>query len=53
MTAKLKIVTDEQPPIDIYGKWRAEIRAIDWGNTHIMADRRKPVELGEVRRGWR
>ena len=32
---------------------RAAIMARNWSAAHVWADKQKPVEIGERRRGWR
>lgn len=33
--------------VDIYGAWRAEIKARDWARCHVAADRRSPIFLSD------
>ena len=49
---RLKLVAPAEP-IDIHAKAKAEIAARDWNAVHVWADKQKPVEIGERRRGWR
>lgn len=54
----LQIVSRDEAPterevVDIYAAIKAKRESIDWAAMHIAADRRKPVELPEIRKGWR
>jgi hypothetical protein len=53
MTTACKLAIVHLEPIDIHAKAKAEIAARDWGAVHVWADKQKPVEIGERRRGWR
>jgi hypothetical protein len=46
----LRVVPVEPPAVDLYANWRAEIRARDWGRVHILADKRAPVVIADVRK---
>lgn len=39
--------------IDIYGAWRAEIKARDWARCHVAADRRMPIALSDAQQRTR
>jgi hypothetical protein len=47
-TPALRIVAE--PPIDIGALQRADVLARDWASVHVEADRRRAVEIADVRK---
>jgi hypothetical protein len=57
MKPKLTVVDPkpERKVVDLYEKWRAEIRARDWGKVHVIGGRNPPLELCDRPKwkGWK